>query len=275
MNKYIILILLFSGVNTWAVKKDTKSCQQVEAQIKENVKKLNAMFKMDVTVTFIETLSFGDVTWKARIIDSNAGHRDTNGKETLEFPKPCNLDEELPVKEFWHMIVAHEFSHKILDKEINRCSSISDETHGDLAFDQSAQMYNLNHLNVYLMSLKILKFWKVDSIKASEEFEKWMKTVPDAIGDDSLKALKGIAIFLKARAKTTSFNSGNDFITGAYFDRNGLNILNQFLKRNYPNSTLIKDIENKVHKEVGPCMMFKTEDVAHALAAWKKLTRIP
>lgn len=251
---------------------DRLQCKALEFQAVELMQRLNELFGMKVGLNFITESPLSKLTKRPiRMMDANAGQQDEAGNEIVQMPVPCELDEDLPSLEFWAFIIAHEFSHKIIDKNYIECESYNEELRSEQMPNVESDvvtLYNINHINIYLMALKILNHWKMDTVKAVEDYGQYAVVVKNINDEESLQSMRATTVYLLQHTQT-DFNTGNDFFNGEYFD--GIEVLAPMLKKHYPKSTLVTEMRSRVYRQVKSCLILKADLRDKTFKLWSDL----
>ncbi len=271
MNAYLLVILAVLVSLNGQTAGASSRCQDLKNKAQALVQKADALFNLDITVTMITRPASGAAYTKLSLQDSNAAHQDAAGKETLQIPDPCLMEEKLPSDDFWALLIMHEFSHKIIDREMLTCVRAHLDLNGEAVPGLALDTSQINHTNIFVLAAKILNHFGYDNIKAATEMKDYFDEAMAAgqLDGDSYLALRGVENHLLSIGPTTSFNSGSDFLVGEYFD--GLEIIAPMLELRYPNSSLITDIEKSAALHKGNCVLYKPELIRRSVENWRSL----
>jgi len=272
----IFLIFLFSFSQlALGQNHDLKACRDLERRALTMVRNINSMFNKQVEVKFLKfgkepPAWAGGVQRPPNLLDANAANKNELGREVIELPRPCFMSEKsLPSKELWSFIIAHEYSHKLIDKNDGHCYGTFLRTN-DSAFSivERERLNDVHHTNCDVMGLKILSHLNVDGRAGISDLKLYIDIAKKDMGDEVHQAFLKRTAYM-SRIWPTDFDQGKDFLAGEYFD--GITEIQHLLKRRYPHSKLLVDLESKISGKVEGCLLFKTERIRDSLALWKQL----
>jgi hypothetical protein len=275
--KTFLLILAFFSNPIFASNHQPARCAELEQIGTGMVQAMNQMFAMNVGLRFIEKgneppVEYGGVMRAPNLMDANAAHREENGREILELPKPCRMSEQsLPSNELWSLIIAHEYGHKLIDRRQDQC--LSSFLASKPEFSTQRQLDDIHHANCDVLALKILSHLKINAAVGIKDLGKYLSMMPvSKLGEDAYAAFLKRAAYM-TNIWPTNFSTGTDFLAGEYID--GLEEIGNFLKNDRNNSHLLKDLKSRFDGKIQGCMLFKNVEIEKSISIWQQLTLSP
>ena len=261
---FAVLFVLFSSFTAQA-SHDVSACRELEDLADRLVAKMNSFFNMSIKSEFITKANDGsssdEVGAPLTLMDANSAHA------TLQIPKPCLMTEDsLPSKELWSLIIAHEYSHKIIDQRQDQCFQAFIKNQ-PLASAKVLERDQMHHANMDVLSLKILSQTNVNTNKSIADLQKYIKQNQGGIGNDTTDAFKKRIQYMK-KIMPVDIESSAGFLFGEYFD--GFDQMDNFIRKQHPKSTLVKDLKSGVTKVDG-CFIVKPTMAQQSLNLWRSL----
>lgn len=272
MRRMLMGLLIFLAPNLWAhTTGELERCAQLEAYASENVRNLNTLFDMNVTISWLTQSNLNSGTGRLSLMDTSAAYKDSAGNETIRIPRFCLVAEGPPSRELISLIVSHEYSHKIIDAHMDECAALNASLQDLEVRRVTLDLTRMHHTNIYLLGLKILKHFGIDYSKALSEANSWTNSsfVRSTLGSETTNVLRANFDYLSRVSETTSLNNGRDFLAGEYFD--GFDKIEPALRRLYPKSSLVSDIRARTTPTERSCVLFKKEAILNDLRTWKDL----
>lgn len=264
-NFFFTVLFLLIGLQTQA-KHRVEDCRRLETAAIQQMQQMNLLFGMNVELEFIshERVPRGEAPQPLTLMSANSATK------TLQLPRPCLMTEvKLPSIELWSYLIAHEYSHKILDQKQDQCFREFFKSQGRLTPEQIRERDLMHHVNNDVLALKILAELKVDGFKSINDLNSYSENEGTSSLGPELKFnyLKRVK-YLK-QIWPTDFSSAKGFLFAQYFD--GLHQMQRVVTKKYPNSSLIREIRDSTHESNG-CFVVKGQKVQQSLAAWAKLS---
>lgn len=261
-----LLFLSILAIACSAFAHDTNECNELEATALQIVNKMNSLFGTDIKIKFIESANTGPKVQGEKEVplslsDANAAHKE------MQLPKPCLLkDSKLPSKEHWSLIIAHEFSHYIIDQRQERCTAEFERSR-TLSEEDRRELSHMHHANNDVLGLKILRTLKVDARKGIWELGDYVKQNRKAMGDDAANAYEKRVAYMK-QIWPTNFSSSDDFLFAEYFD--GFDQLKNYFAKRTSESNFIQGLKNGTDSLNG-CFIVKSSKAQESLKVWRSL----
>jgi len=271
MGKIQNLLLFFALLPTFSAQAghNPKECRELEDLAVRLVNQMNSIFDLKVKTEFITKANNGpkipgEPILRPSLLDANSAN------DTLQLPKPCFMSEAaLPSKELWSLIIAHEYSHKIIDQRQDKCFQAFVKSQ-PLSSEELRERDHMHHANNDILGLKILSELKMNARNGIWDLGDYVKQHRKEIGTEGANAYEKRVKYMK-QIWPTDFESGEDFFFGEYFD--GFKEMNNYIPNRHPRSTLIRDLQKGV-STVDGCFIVKPEKAKESLLIWRNLDSV-
>jgi hypothetical protein len=252
-------LLSISTLPVFAQGISSESCTQIRQDARVLFRNMNSLFRVTQTMEFVTETNDGsplDLAW--------AGNPQGG---PIHMPDPCHLtDREKVSKDLYLFVLAHEFSHGIIDQPmgsdcIGDYWSQFDDDYWES--DTARIMREQQHVNTDMLALKTMAHFNLDQSKAVSDFQRWILDNESQRGINASNSPFQLRAAHIHRHIPTDFSHGHDFTSG-YVLQN-VSFMESFLAREYPGSTLVSDLRGRYDSQRNDCLFSSGQQRAEGL----------